>query len=87
MYALQRQQQCSGVMLMPYVHDCSIWLQDHDLSCPSKGSHLKKRMWCRSVVMVPDSNMEAKDTQLADEVLTSLQDFDPSHWGLPAFAD
>lgn len=40
-----------------------------------------------SVVMVPDSNMEAKDTQLADEVLTSLQDFDPSNWGLPAFAD
>ncbi len=37
--------------------------------------------------MVPDCNMEAKDTQLADEVLTSLQDFDPSHWGLPAFTD
>ena len=44
-------------------------------------------MLCKCVVMVPDSNMEAKDTQLADEVLTSLQDFDPSHWGLPAFAD
>ena len=55
--------------------------------CLSNGFHLNKRMWCRSVVMVPDSNMEAKDTQLADEVLTSLQDFDPSHWGLPAFAD
>ena len=37
--------------------------------------------------MVPDPNMEKKDTLQADEVLTSLQDFDPSHWGLPPFAE
>ena len=43
--------------------------------------------FCRCVVMVPDPNMEQKDTLLADEVLQSLQDFDPSHWGLPPFTD
>ena len=42
---------------------------------------------CRSVVMVPDPNMEHKETLLADEVLSSLQNFDPSHWGLPAFSE
>ena len=42
---------------------------------------------CRFVVMVPDPNMEQKDTLLADEVLSSLQDFDPTHWGLPPFSD
>ena len=42
---------------------------------------------CRSVVMVPDPNMEQKDTLLANEVLDSLQAFDPSHWGLPPFTD
>ena len=42
---------------------------------------------CRSVVMVPDPNMEHKDTLVADEVLSSLQNFDPSHWGLPAFSE
>ena len=82
-HKIQRQQQYSGSVLTPYIQDCSIGLQDE--SCLSKGFHLNKYMLCRSVVMVPDSNMEAKDTQLADEVLTSLQDFDPSHWGLPAF--
>ena len=41
----------------------------------------------RSVVMVPDSNMESKDTLAADEVLTSLQDFKPANWGLPPFTD
>ncbi|KAL3135113.1 hypothetical protein ABBQ32_008053 [Trebouxia sp. C0010 RCD-2024] len=39
------------------------------------------------VVMVPDPNMEEKDTLLADEVLNSLQDFDPAHWGLPPFSE
>ena len=87
MHKIRRQQQCCSEVLMPYAWDCSIWLQGQDEACLSKGFHLNKHMLCRCVVMVPDSNMEAKDTQLADEVLTSLQDFDPSHWGLPAFAD
>ena len=43
--------------------------------------------FCRFVVMVPDPNMEQKDTLQADEVLNSLQEFDPSHWGLPPFTD
>lgn len=42
---------------------------------------------CRNVVMVPDSHMDPSTTQQADEVLDSLQDFDPTHWGLPAFTD
>ena len=42
---------------------------------------------CRFVVMVPDPNMEEKDTLLADEVLNSLQDLDPAHWGLPPFSE
>lgn len=40
-----------------------------------------------SVVMVPDSNMDLENTQLADEVITSLQNFEPSNWGLPPFTD
>lgn len=40
-----------------------------------------------NVVMVPDSHMDPSTTQQADEVLDSLQDFDPTHWGLPAFTD
>lgn len=42
---------------------------------------------CRNVVMVPDSHMDPSTTTQADEVLDSLQDFDPTHWGLPAFTD
>ena len=37
--------------------------------------------------MVPDSNMDPENTQLADEVITSLQNFEPSNWGLPPFTD
>ena len=37
--------------------------------------------------MVPDSHMDPSTTQEADEVLDSLQDFDPTHWGLPPFSD
>jgi len=38
------------------------------------------------VVMVPDPNLEKSLCQEADQVLTSLLELDPTHWGLPAFA-
>ena len=42
---------------------------------------------CRSVVMVPDPKLDASYHKEADEVLTSLMDFNPSNWGLPPFQD
>ena len=62
----------------------------------NQSGRLRKNAWksgslmccfCRFVVMVPDPNMEQKDTLEADEVLNSLQDFDPLHWGLPPFTE
>lgn len=41
---------------------------------------------CRPVVMVPDPNLDASLCQEADQVLTSLLEFDPTHWGLPPFS-
>eukprot|EP00244_Chara_vulgaris_P014187 TRINITY_DN8719_c0_g1_i1.p1 TRINITY_DN8719_c0_g1~~TRINITY_DN8719_c0_g1_i1.p1 ORF type:complete len:238 (-),score=62.25 TRINITY_DN8719_c0_g1_i1:169-882(-) len=38
-----------------------------------------------SAVMVPDPNLDKAYQKEADEVLTSLLEFDPSKWGLPAF--
>ncbi|KAJ6822452.1 (DL)-glycerol-3-phosphatase 2 [Iris pallida] len=38
-----------------------------------------------SVVMVPDKNLDASYLKHADQVLTSLQDFNPREWGLPPF--
>ncbi|KAJ6849736.1 (DL)-glycerol-3-phosphatase 2 [Iris pallida] len=40
-----------------------------------------------SVVMVPDSKLDVSYHEDADQVLTSLLDFDPSEWGLPPFED
>ncbi|XP_020265852.1 (DL)-glycerol-3-phosphatase 2 [Asparagus officinalis] len=39
------------------------------------------------VVMVPDPKLDASYQKDADEVLTSLLDFNPSNWGLPPFQD
>lgn len=36
------------------------------------------------VVMVPDPNLDSSLCQEADQVLTSLDHFDYSHWGLPS---
>ncbi|CAK9193449.1 unnamed protein product [Sphagnum troendelagicum] len=38
------------------------------------------------VVMVPDPNLDPSLCQEADEVLSSLLEFDPCSWGLPPFA-
>ncbi|XP_022730356.1 (DL)-glycerol-3-phosphatase 2-like isoform X3 [Durio zibethinus] len=38
-----------------------------------------------SVVMVPDPMLDSSHHALADQVLSSLSDFNPSEWGLPAF--
>ena len=35
--------------------------------------------------MVPDPNLEKSLCQEADQVLMSLLELDPTHWGLPAF--
>ena len=43
--------------------------------------------WCRSVVMVPDVELDKSLTKQADLVLPSLLDFDPAVWGLPPFAE
>ncbi|CAN6448191.1 unnamed protein product [Victoria cruziana] len=40
-----------------------------------------------SVVMVPDPSLDAALQNEADQVLTSLLDFQPSDWGLPPFSD
>ncbi|MQL90099.1 hypothetical protein Taro_022681 [Colocasia esculenta] len=40
-----------------------------------------------SVVMVPDPRLDASYHEGADQVLSSLLDFDPSSWGLPPFED
>ncbi|MBA0877039.1 hypothetical protein Goshw_029705 [Gossypium schwendimanii] len=38
-----------------------------------------------SVVMVPDPRLDSSHHAIADQVLSSLMDFNPSEWGLPAF--
>uniref|UniRef100_A0A1D1Y5V3 glycerol-1-phosphatase n=1 Tax=Anthurium amnicola TaxID=1678845 RepID=A0A1D1Y5V3_9ARAE len=38
-----------------------------------------------SVVMVPDPRLDASYHEGADQILSSLLDFDPSSWGLPPF--
>ena len=37
--------------------------------------------------MVPDPQLDAAEAAEADEVLSSLEDFRPEHWGLPPFTD
>ncbi|KAH1080195.1 hypothetical protein J1N35_019956 [Gossypium stocksii] len=38
-----------------------------------------------SVVMVPGPRLDSSHHAIADQVLSSLMDFNPSEWGLPAF--
>ncbi|XWS52204.1 hypothetical protein CRYUN_Cryun11dG0046900 [Craigia yunnanensis] len=38
-----------------------------------------------SVVMVPDPRLDSSHHSIADQVLSSLSDFNPSEWGLPSF--
>ncbi|KAK3121241.1 hypothetical protein QOZ80_8BG0649160 [Eleusine coracana subsp. coracana] len=40
-----------------------------------------------NVVMVPDPRLEKSHQKGADQVLGSLQDFNPREWGLPPFED
>ncbi|GLT80374.1 hypothetical protein SLA2020_518160 [Shorea laevis] len=40
-----------------------------------------------SVVMVPDPQLDNSHHDAADQVLSSLLDFNPSEWGLPPFED
>ena len=70
-----------------HVADCVISMQSDRLCSVCMESDSLMCCYCRCVVMVPDPNMEQKDTLQADEVLNSLQEFDPSHWGLPPFTD
>lgn len=39
----------------------------------------------RSVVMVPDPRLDSSYHATADQVLSSLLDFNPDDWGLPPF--
>ncbi|AQK40704.1 (DL)-glycerol-3-phosphatase 2 [Zea mays] len=39
------------------------------------------------VVMVPDPRLDVSHHKGADQVLTSLLEFNPSEWGLPPFVD
>ncbi|KAF9613902.1 hypothetical protein IFM89_012450 [Coptis chinensis] len=41
----------------------------------------------RSVVMVPDPRLDSSYHSAADQVLSSLLDFNPVEWGLPPFKD
>ncbi|XWS70943.1 hypothetical protein CRYUN_Cryun03dG0094100 [Craigia yunnanensis] len=38
-----------------------------------------------SVVMVPDPRLDSSHHAIADQVVSSLSDFNPSEWGLPSF--
>ncbi|KAK1291452.1 hypothetical protein QJS10_CPB17g00050 [Acorus calamus] len=38
-----------------------------------------------NVVMVPDPRLDIELHKGADQVLSTLMDFQPSHWGLPPF--
>ncbi|TXG60974.1 hypothetical protein EZV62_012337 [Acer yangbiense] len=40
-----------------------------------------------SAVMVPDPRLDSSHYSVADQVLSSLLDFNPSDWGLPPFED
>ena len=42
-------------------------------------------MLCRNVVMVPDPNLDKALTVQADLVLGSLEEFNPTVWGLPPY--
>mgnify|MGYP006889206159 FL=1 len=35
--------------------------------------------------MVPDPNLNRSLCTAADQVLNSLMEFEPSHWGIPGF--
>jgi pseudouridine-5'-monophosphatase len=35
--------------------------------------------------MVPDPRLDSSHHETADQVLSSLLDFNPSYWGLPPF--
>jgi hypothetical protein len=39
----------------------------------------------RSAVMVPDPRLDSSYHDAADQILSSLLDFNPSDWGLPPF--
>lgn len=41
--------------------------------------------FCRSVIMIPDENLDPSLHQGANEVLKSMEDFQPQDWGLPPF--
>ena len=47
-----------------------------------------RMLLCRSTVMVPDPQLDRAlvESVQADQVLSSLADFDPQSWGLPPFA-
>lgn len=36
--------------------------------------------------MVPDVQLDVEETRGADEVLKSLEEFQPERWGLPPYA-
>lgn len=39
----------------------------------------------RSVVMIPDENLDASLHHGAHQVLKSMEDFQPQEWGLPPY--
>ena len=41
----------------------------------------------RYAVMVPDPRLDISFHEAADQVLSSLLDFNPNDWGLPPFPD
>jgi (DL)-glycerol-3-phosphatase len=41
----------------------------------------------RSVVMVPDAALDLSYQKQADQVISSLLEFQPQYWGLPPFDD
>lgn len=44
-------------------------------------------IWSRFAIMVPDPRLDSSYHGVADQVLGSLLDFNPSDWDLPPFED
>mgnify|MGYP006268444277 CR=1 FL=1 len=62
------------------LHNCAFWLLGHEVQTMFF-------FLCRYAVMVPDPRLDVSYQKDADQVLSSLLDFNPTEWGLPPFKE